>query len=64
MDLITEHGRLALRRSDLLRDRAYIDGQWIDGPQRLLVTNPATGGLLGTIPEMGAIEAAIAVGTI
>ena len=42
----------------LLRQQAYIDGQWVDadGGETLSVTNPATGEVLGTVPNMGAAE--------
>jgi succinate-semialdehyde dehydrogenase len=48
----------------LLRDRAFIDGCWCGaGTGRVLpVTDPATGRLIGTVPDMGAIETRQAVG--
>ncbi|WP_292051822.1 MULTISPECIES: NAD-dependent succinate-semialdehyde dehydrogenase [unclassified Brevundimonas] len=41
-----------------LRQQAFIDGQWIDadGGETITVTNPATGEVLGTVPNMGASE--------
>ncbi|MDH4984286.1 NAD-dependent succinate-semialdehyde dehydrogenase [Aminobacter anthyllidis] len=49
-------GRLA--DPSLLRQQAYVDGQWVDadGKATQKVTDPATGSLLGTIPDMGAAE--------
>ncbi len=43
---------------DLLREVCYIDGQWLaaDSGQRIAVTNPATGEVLGHVPRMGADE--------
>ncbi|MBK4995519.1 NAD-dependent succinate-semialdehyde dehydrogenase [Pseudomonas sp. S37] len=43
---------------DLLREVCYIDGQWLaaDSGQRIAVTNPATGVVLGHVPRMGAEE--------
>lgn len=47
-----------LSRQDLFRQQAYIDGQWLDADsgETLEVTNPATGEVLGTIPNMGGAE--------
>ena len=49
---------LELKDPKLLRNQCYVDGQWIDaeGGKTLAVTNPATGELLGTVPNMGATE--------
>jgi succinate-semialdehyde dehydrogenase/glutarate-semialdehyde dehydrogenase len=49
---------LQLKDPTLLRQQAYIDGQWSDADNgaTLAVTNPATGEQLGTIPLMGAAE--------
>lgn len=42
----------------LLRQQAYVDGQWVDadGKAKIAVTDPATDAVLGTIPDMGAAE--------
>ena len=44
--------------SPLFRQQAYVNGAWVqaDNGETLPVTNPATGDLLGTIPNMGAAE--------
>ena len=49
---------LKLKDSKLFRSQCYVDGQWVDaeGGKTLAVTNPATGELLGTVPNMGAAE--------
>ena len=49
---------LQLKDPTLLRQQAYINGQWSDADNgaTLAVTNPATGEQLGTIPLMGAAE--------
>ncbi len=56
-----ERARLNLARPDLLRERSFIDGAWVDGADRIRVTNPATRGVLGHIPNLGANEAESAV---
>jgi succinate-semialdehyde dehydrogenase / glutarate-semialdehyde dehydrogenase len=55
--------RVALKRPDLFREQAYIDGAWIDadGSGTITVTNPATGKPLGTVPKMGTAETTRAV---
>jgi succinate-semialdehyde dehydrogenase/glutarate-semialdehyde dehydrogenase len=49
---------LQLKDPGLLRQQAYINGEWSDADNgaTLAVTNPATGEQLGTIPLMGAAE--------
>jgi succinate-semialdehyde dehydrogenase/glutarate-semialdehyde dehydrogenase len=44
--------RLALGRPDLLRQRAYVDGEWIGASKTLRVHNPATGRSLGDVPNL------------
>ncbi|MES2537498.1 MAG: NAD-dependent succinate-semialdehyde dehydrogenase [Pseudomonadota bacterium] len=46
---------------DLLQSRCYIDGKWLDGAQRLDVTNPATGVVIGSVPMFGAAETRAAI---
>src|SRR3546814_9479154 len=57
----TEVARIALGRSDLLRDRTLIDGAWISTDETVTVRNPATGGLLAEVPRCGTAEAERAV---
>ncbi len=49
---------LKLRKPELLRQQAYLDGRWCDADSGATfeVTNPATGEVLGRVPEMGATE--------
>lgn len=47
----------------LFKTEAYIDGQWLsaDNKSTIEVTNPATGEVIGTVPNMGAKEATKAI---
>ena len=49
---------LTLKDPTLLRQQCYVDGAWIDADAggTVAVTNPATGGTLGTVPDLGAAE--------
>ncbi len=49
---------LTLKDPSLLKQQGYINGVWCDADngETVPVTNPATGALLGTIPNMGAAE--------
>lgn len=49
---------LTLKDPSLLKQQAYVNGQWCnaDNGETIPVTNPATGALLGTVPNMGAAE--------
>ncbi|MET0594970.1 MAG: aldehyde dehydrogenase family protein, partial [Polyangiaceae bacterium] len=54
---------LELADPSLFRNQAYIDGAWCgaDSGQTFLVQDPATGIVLGTVPDMGAAETARAI---
>jgi succinate-semialdehyde dehydrogenase / glutarate-semialdehyde dehydrogenase len=49
---------IQLKDPSLLRTQAYLNGQWsnADSGASFAVTNPATGELIGTVPDMGAAE--------
>jgi succinate-semialdehyde dehydrogenase/glutarate-semialdehyde dehydrogenase len=54
---------LNLKDPSLLRQQCYVDGQWLDahaGGTRQ-VTNPATGAVIGTVPNAGTAETRIAI---
>jgi succinate-semialdehyde dehydrogenase/glutarate-semialdehyde dehydrogenase len=53
-----ESTMLQLKDPTLLRQQAYLDGQWCDADDgtTIAVTNPATGAVIGTVPKMGAAE--------
>ncbi len=50
--------RMQLKDPALFREQCYIDGAWAaaGSGQTINVTNPASGGVIGTIPRMGAAE--------
>jgi succinate-semialdehyde dehydrogenase / glutarate-semialdehyde dehydrogenase len=54
---------LNLKDPSLFRQQCYIDGKWMDadGGKTIAVDNPATGEILGTVPNMGADEARRAI---
>ena len=49
---------MKLTDSSLLRQQCYIDGQWLDADNQavLEVNNPATGEVIGSVPNMGVAE--------
>ncbi len=49
---------LTLKDPSLLRQQCYVDGAWIDADAggKVDVTNPATGEVIGTVPNLGAAE--------
>src|SRR5687768_9397849 len=47
---------LSLKDPKLFREQCYIDGQWVGASKTLAVDNPATGAILGTVPDLGAEE--------
>jgi succinate-semialdehyde dehydrogenase/glutarate-semialdehyde dehydrogenase len=54
---------LNLKDPALLRQQCYVDGRWLDakGGETVKVTNPATGAVLGTVPNLGAAETRVAI---
>ena len=54
---------LNLKDGALLRQQCYVDGRWIDaaGGGTIAVTNPASGDVLGTVPDLGATETRAAI---
>ena len=48
---------------NLLREQAYIDGQWVeaDDESRFTVTNPANGELIAEVASLGQAETARAI---
>ena len=49
--------------SQLFRQQAYINGQWLDAPDGACqdIFNPATGELIGQVPNLGAEHARLAI---
>ncbi len=56
---------LQLKDPSLLRQQAYLNGQWCDADNgaSFTVTNPATGETIGTVPNMGVAETRRAIDT-
>ena len=51
---------MQLRHPSLLKDRCLIGGAWVGTP-KLEVRNPATGALIGRVPDLGASETRAAI---
>lgn len=43
------------------REDCFINGQWVGGPDRIKVNNPATGEIVGSVPKFGRKETAAAI---
>ncbi len=56
--------QIDLNDPGLFRQQCYIDGQWCDAADGAVrdVSNPANGAVLGTVPNMGAVDTETAVG--
>lgn len=50
-----------LARPDLFRQSAYVAGHWRDGVDWIEIDNPATGQVIGSVPDLGADAATAAV---
>jgi acyl-CoA reductase-like NAD-dependent aldehyde dehydrogenase len=52
-----------LRDPCLFREQAYIGGKWrsAENGRVCVVTNPSTGAVIGTVPNMGAAETRAAI---
>jgi succinate-semialdehyde dehydrogenase/glutarate-semialdehyde dehydrogenase len=60
MSDILEVNRPALQRGDLWREAAFMAGEWRRAAT-IAVDNPATGAVIGHVPDLGAAEAEEAV---
>jgi succinate-semialdehyde dehydrogenase/glutarate-semialdehyde dehydrogenase len=47
---------ISLKDPKLFREQCYIDGQWVGGGRTFPVNNPATGAVLGSVPDLGREE--------
>jgi len=54
---LTDH----LKDKSLFREEAYIAGHWVGSADKINVTNPATGEVIGTIPALGRAETTQAI---
>ncbi len=52
---------LHLNNPALFKQACYINGQWQDAAEKIAVTNPATGEIIGHIPKMGSSDTALAI---
>lgn len=54
---------LSLANKNLLRNQAYANGQWIDGDtgEKTDVYNPATGELVGSVPQLSAEQTRLVI---
>ncbi len=54
---------LKLKDPSLLKDRCYVNGQWIvaAGGRTVAVSNPADRSAVGTVPDLGADETRAAI---
>jgi succinate-semialdehyde dehydrogenase / glutarate-semialdehyde dehydrogenase len=52
---------ISLKDPKLLREQCYIDGEWVGGAKTIAVHNPATGAVVGSVPNLGAAETRRAV---
>ncbi|MES2024815.1 MAG: NAD-dependent succinate-semialdehyde dehydrogenase [Pseudomonadota bacterium] len=57
----TANNSFQLKDPALLRNLAYIDGAWVDAKTSFIVTNPADGSTIGSVPNMGAEETEAAI---
>ena len=51
----------SLRQPELLEHRAFLDGNWVERPTGLSVTDPATGDILGDVAACSTQDADNAV---
>ena len=47
---------MKLRNTDLLKDKAFINGEWVGASKSFNVINPSTGDVVASVPDMGADE--------
>jgi succinate-semialdehyde dehydrogenase / glutarate-semialdehyde dehydrogenase len=47
---------VSLNDPKLFREQCYIDGEWVGAQKTFAVDNPATGAVLGSVPDLGVAE--------
>ncbi len=52
---------LKLKDGELLKQQAYINGNWLDSDRYHVVINPANGEQIASVPDLGASDTAIAI---
>ncbi|MCL2790080.1 MAG: NAD-dependent succinate-semialdehyde dehydrogenase [Desulfobulbus sp.] len=54
---------MELGRKELLRSQCYVNGKWVGGDRddRIVVSDPATGATVGTVPALGSKETGAAI---
>jgi succinate-semialdehyde dehydrogenase / glutarate-semialdehyde dehydrogenase len=52
----TQSLRDLLKDKSLLKDKCYINGQWVDGASSIDVTNPVDDSVICSVPKLGAAE--------
>ena len=52
---------LNLQDPSLMRERCFINGEWLAGPARIEVIDPATGDVVACVPKLGAAEVRAAI---
>ena len=57
----TQALRDLLKDKSLLKDKCFIDGQWVSGAATIDVTNPVDESVIGTVPKLGAAETRTAI---
>lgn len=50
-----------LKNANLFREQAFINGQWVGADKTIDVNNPATGDVIGAVPNLGAQETKAAI---
>ena len=50
-----------LKDKSLLKDKCYINGQWVSGSATIAVTNPVDESVVGTVPKLGGAETRTAI---
>jgi succinate-semialdehyde dehydrogenase len=50
-----------IKNISLFREQAYLNGQWMDAPEAITVTNPSNGEVIGHVPALGEKETGEAI---
>jgi succinate-semialdehyde dehydrogenase/glutarate-semialdehyde dehydrogenase len=57
----TQALRDILKDKSLLKEKCYIDGNWVDGKSQIDVTNPVNESVIASVPKLGAAETRAAI---
>lgn len=52
---------MKIKKQNLFQEKSFINGKWVEAKETISVFNPSNGKLVGTVPNLGAVEVSSAI---